>query len=173
MAKITNPLTINVGFIVTEHNGYTRDFEFDFPELELAHDLHLLNISGKAQFTRTPQGLLADVQFAGIVNGECSRCLDATEISLATRFSELFAFDERSTTESQLLVPDDRMIDLKPLIRDYIILDMPISSLCKPDCLGLCGTCGKNLNSENHIHEEEDFDPRLAALKDLLEDKDK
>ncbi|MEK6255738.1 MAG: DUF177 domain-containing protein [Chloroflexota bacterium] len=173
MAKTTNPLIINVGFIVTEDNGYARNFEFDFPELELAHDLHLLKVSGNAQFTRTPQGLLADVQFAGIVNGECSRCLDATEIQLATRFNELFAFDERSTTESELLVPDDRMIDLEPLVREYLLLDMPITSLCKSDCLGLCGTCGKNLNRDKHVHEEDDIDPRLAALKDLLEDKDK
>lgn len=172
MAKASNPLIVNVGFIVSEDNGFVRDFEFDFAELNLAHDLHLFKVSGNAQFTRTQQGLLADVQFAGMVAGECSRCLDGTEIAVATRFAELYAFDQRSITESELLLPADRMIDLQPLVREYLLLDMPLTSLCKPDCLGLCKTCGQNLNDDNHTHDDEKIDPRFSALKDLLEDND-
>ena len=173
MAQESRPLNINVGFIVHEDAGYTRVIEFDFPELRLSADLELVDASGNVRFTRTQQGLLADVQFAGTVHGECARCLDDADIQVATKFNELYAFDSRSITESELLVPDDRIIDLGPLVREYLLLDMPINPLCKPDCLGLCADCGKNLNDSPHTHDEAHIDPRLSALQDLLEEDDK
>jgi uncharacterized protein len=169
MAKETRPLRINVGFIVHEGVGYSHEFEFDFPELQLAPDLHITNVSGMARFTRTSQGLLADVQFAGVVHGECVRCLDEVDVSLATKFNELYAFDGHSETESDLIIPEDRDIDLGPLVREYILLDMPINPLCKPDCLGICLNCGKNLNKSPHTHDDEKIDPRFSILKDLLD----
>ena len=38
------------------------------------------------------------------------------------------------------------LIDLDPDIREEIILDYPLSPLCKPECKGLCPKCGKNVN---------------------------
>ena len=44
---------------------------------------------------------------------------------------------------------------------------LPEKILCRPDCAGLCGECGKNLNDEPHVHEESTSDPRWAALEAL------
>jgi uncharacterized protein len=54
------------------------------------------------------------------------------------------------------------------LFREYILLEIPISPLCRPDCKGLCPICGNNLNEDTCHHEEEAGDPRLASLKALL-----
>ena len=51
--------------------------------------------------------------------------------------------------------------------RDAVALALPDKILCRPDCAGLCGVCGKNLNDEPHAHEEQHGDPRWAALEAL------
>ena len=58
------------------------------------------------------------------------------------------------------------VLDLEPALRDAVVLALPLSPLCRPDCLGLCTTCGENLN-DNPDHEHEEVDPRWAALADL------
>ena len=70
-------------------------------------------------------------------------------------------------TESGLLVPEDGQIDLEPLLREYALLEFPISPVCKPDCKGLCPVCGENLNRTDCGHRPETDSP-FAVLKDLL-----
>jgi len=56
------PLRLNVGFIVHQGIGYSREFDFDVPKLPLPPDQELRDMTGTARFTRTPQGLLAQVK---------------------------------------------------------------------------------------------------------------
>ena len=50
---------------------------------------------------------------------------------------------------------------------DAVVLDLPFTPLCRDDCLGLCVTCGANLNDDpDHSHGEE-IDARWAALIEL------
>jgi uncharacterized protein len=66
----------------------------------------------------------------------------------------------------------DGNIDLTPLIREHMILAMPITPICKPDCKGLCSECGTDLNTDPCGHVPDKIDPRLAILKSLLDDQD-
>ena len=77
---------------------------------------------------------------------------------LLAKFDELYAFDKRSTDESELILPEDATIDLEPLVREYLLIEMPISPTCREDCKGLCTFCGENLNEVDgdHWHPEED-----------------
>jgi uncharacterized protein len=70
-------------------------------------------------------------------------------------------------TESGLLAPEDGQIDLEPLLREYALLEIPISPLHSPDCKGLCPVCGENLNKTDCGHRPEPDSP-FAVLKDLL-----
>jgi uncharacterized protein len=63
-------------------------------------------------------------------------------------------------------VADDKL-DLETWARDAIALALPEQILCRPDCAGLCPTCGKDLNVEPHTHDEERLDPRWEALAEL------
>ncbi|MEX1247469.1 MAG: DUF177 domain-containing protein [Anaerolineales bacterium] len=172
MTYRVNPLRINVGFLVKAEPGYSRTIEFDVPEMVLGPDLTIHDLVGAARFGRTPQGLVAEVSLSGRTRTECARCLDEFELPVATEFTELYAFDERSMTESQLLLPANHQIDLAPLGREYLLLDLPITPLCQPDCRGLCPVCGINRNHEQCQHEQTFVDPRFSILKDLTERKD-
>jgi uncharacterized protein len=79
----------------------------------------------------------------------------------------LYAFTPRSATDSDLIVPEDGHIDLAPLVREYMLLDIPMKPLCRPDCKGLCPVCGQNLNDSTCQHQVDEIDPRLSVLKEL------
>lgn len=167
-----NPFRLNVGFIIHQSVGYVRDFEFEFAHLNLSPDLELFDISGTIRVTRTGQGLLVQANLQAEVEAECVRCLSDFRQPLEIDFTELYAFTPDSLTESGLLVPETGKIDLTPLVRDEFLLAVPISPICKADCLGLCPVCGENRNLSHCEHEEEPADPRLSVLKSLLEKKD-
>jgi uncharacterized protein len=162
------PLRLNVGFIVHQGIGYSREFEFVVPKLPLPPDQELRDLTGTARFTRTPQGLLSQVKMRATLYTDCARCLTTFPQPLDIDFTELYAFALKFATESGLILPDDGNVDLEPLVREYMLLEVPLNPLCKPDCKGLCPVCGGNLNEEVCNHNAEIFDPRLAALKTLL-----
>lgn len=171
MPKHSSPLLLNIGFIIHEDVGYSRDFEFDYAELHLPPDLDLKDVAGMARFSRTPQGLLVVVNLSALTQADCVRCLDGIQQPIAIDFTELYAFNKRSVSESGLLVPDNGQIDLGPIAREYLLLDVPMNPLCKPDCLGLCPQCGNNLNQKKCSHKEDNIDPRFSKLQELLDKK--
>jgi uncharacterized protein len=169
LANLLSPLRLNVGFVVHQTIGSSRDFQIETDKIHLPPDLDLIDLSGNARVTRTPQGLLVQVKMHANVLSECVRCLNDFQQFLDIDFTELFAFNLRSVTDSGLLLPEDGHIDLTPLVREYMLLEVPISPLCKPDCKGLCPVCGENLNESNCNHDSEGGDPRLSILKSLLD----
>jgi uncharacterized protein len=167
---VTNPrrpLRLNVGFLVKSPIGTRRDFQFDFARIRLGEDLTLEKFNGTAWFDRTQQGLLLQGDFSAATDLECVRCLDTFCQSLKWSFSEVYAFDKRNITESDLIVPEDAQTDLEPLLREYALLEFPINPVCKPDCKGLCPVCGENLNTTDCGHRPEPDSP-FAMLKDLV-----
>jgi uncharacterized protein len=164
-----SPLRLNVGFVVAQSAGFSRDFPFDLPEVNIPPDLQLSSLIGNVRTTRTPQGILLQVEFKTRTCLECVRCLTDFEQSLKISFTELYAFSQRYVTDSGLLMPETGFIDLTPVLREYALLEIPISPLCQQDCKGLCPICGNNLNESTCTHEEESGDPRLASLKSLLD----
>jgi len=153
MVHLRNQLRINIGFILNQAIGYYRDFNLDFPEITLPPDLTLMDFKGLVRINRTPQGLLVNGDINTLTSLECVRCLDSFKRSLYSTFDELYAFSNRSTTDSGLIVPEDGYIDLQPLVHDYLLIEIPINPLCKPDCLGLCPACGVNRNTDPCAHQ--------------------
>ncbi len=164
----TNPFRLNVGFIAHGQVGYSRDFIFDLPSLHL-EDLELHHLRGNIMVTRTTQGLLVQAALEADTPAECVRCLEPFEQHLETEFTELYAFSRKNVGESGLLYPESGYIDLAPLVREYMLLAMPINPLCEPACKGLCPVCGVNRNETDCGHTTESIDPRLEILKTLLE----
>ena len=145
-------LRINVGFLLNAPLGYSRDIHFDYPQIQFDDDLQLTNFNATIRVSRTPQGILVQSDFKGDAGAVCARCLTDTTQALHAEFSDLYAFNSRTTTESDLILRDDANIDLEELAREYLVLEMPISPLCKPDCKGLCPVCGENLNQTTCEH---------------------
>jgi len=168
VANSRRPLRLNIGFLIKSPIGTSRDFNFDYEKMKLGEELALSDFLCKARFDRTPQGLLLQAEFGGRLELECVRCLAPFQQSLHSSLTELYAFDQRSVSESNLLVPETGQIDLEPLFREYALLEIPIQPLCKPDCKGLCPVCGEDLNKTDCGHERPASPTPLSALGDFL-----
>jgi uncharacterized protein len=163
-------LRLNVGFIIHQTVGYSRDFSIDYPSIHFAPDLDLKHFSGSIRVSRTAHGLLLQADMEAQISTDCVRCLDDFSQPLEIHFTELFAFSKNSVTDSELIVPEDGVLDLEPLIREEMLVAIPMNPLCKPDCEGLCPICGANRNINSCDHEEEEIDPRMSVLKALLDE---
>ena len=74
---------------------------------------------------------------------------------------------ELSSEELEFGFYEGDYIDLSDIIREQVILQIPMKHLCKKDCAGLCQRCGRNLNDGKCSCAEKETDPRWAALKGL------
>lgn len=117
------------------------------------------------------EGVLVTGTVSGRAVGECGRCLRPIETDLDVPVQELFAYPA-STTEAT--TEDDEvgrlhgdLLDLEPVVRDVVVLALPNTPLCRPDCPGLCPGCGAHWEDlpADHSHEQED--PRWAPLRKL------
>ena len=171
MVRMTNPrrpFRINVGFIIHEEVGAHYEFPLEFEKVRLEDDLELKDFKGLVEISRTPQGLLVQGKFSGAMTLECVRCLKEFSEPLVWKLTELYAFNEKSVSDSGLIIPEDAQIDLESLIREYALLEIPINPLHDPNCKGLCSLCGQDLNVADCGHRPEQDDSPFAALRDLL-----
>lgn len=103
------------------------------------------------------------------VAGECGRCLDPIEDSIEIEVQELYLYPAAEPDDVEASRMEGELIDLEPLVRDEVVLELPFMPLCREDCAGLCQTCGANLNADpDHSHGDR-IDPRwgdLAAWRD-------
>jgi len=165
-------LRLNVGFLLKEGVGYSREFTFDEPFVQVADDLTVHNLAGSVTLTRTPQGLYAQGRLTGTVDNECARCLDHYEQPVSVRLAELYHYPPESAPPDSLTISDDVHLDLTPVVREDFILSIPMHALCRPDCKGLCPQCGANWNEGPCDCRDEAIDPRLAPLARLLKPTD-
>ena len=105
------------------------------------------------------------------VAAECGRCLDPLSERLTVEVQELFAYSPAEPGDEQPLLVGD-FIDIEPLIRDAVVLDLPLNPVCAPDCPGLCATCGVRLADAEPDHAHDEIDPRFAVLAQLPQHTD-
>src|SRR3954449_12722932 len=102
------------------------------------------------------------------VTGQCARCLDPVEDTLQLDVQELYAYEgsttEATSGEDEVRRIEGEQIDLAPLVRDTVVLTLPLSPTCTPDCAGLCVDCGERLDDLPADHTHEVIDPRFAGL---------
>jgi uncharacterized protein len=165
-------LRLNVGFLLKEGIGYSREFTFDEPLVQVADDLTVHNLAGSVTLTRTPQGLYAQGRLTATVDNECARCLDRYDQPVSVRLGELYHYPPESAPPDSPTISDDVHLDLTPVVREDFLLSIPMHALCRPDCKGLCPQCGANWNEGPCDCREEPIDPRLAPLARLLKHDD-
>ena len=117
--------------------------------------------------TKATSGAVFELGFRVVLHGPCFRCLADTVLELPIRAREYQAASPGADEELRSPYVSDDVLDLSAWARDTIALELPDKILCRPDCAGLCPFCGKDRNAEPHEHEENDTDPRWAALERL------
>ena len=102
----------------------------------------------------------------------CSRCLVEFGEAFDFKLDEMFYFDaEQAEEKDGYEFEEDQTVDLEPMLRDAIVLNIPIKPVHAEDCLGLCPVCGADLNVTSCDHGDQQMDMRWAALKDLIADE--
>jgi len=148
------PFRVNVGFLINQPAGFQREIPFEHESYVLDEDCPMENLRGTITLARTLNGVrsLSDVHAKHTV--ECGKCLDQFALSIHSEFEEIFTFTNRPLSEEEAIIPEDGNIDFEPIIREYLLLEIPFTPVCKPDCKGLCSVCGKNLNKKSCEHQE-------------------
>jgi uncharacterized protein len=72
-----------------------------------------------------------------------------------------------STAETEIGYYQNGGLALEDVLREQVLLSLPVRTLCREDCKGLCPRCGQNLNSETCTCDTIPVDPRWAVLSDL------
>ena len=96
--------------------------------------------------------------------GECRRCLGSAAGRVDAEVRELY--EPHSAGEDTYSLSGDEL-DLEPLARDAVLLELPQTPLCSEGCRGLCPTCGADLNRVSCGCPPAGGDPRWAALDSL------
>ncbi len=105
--------------------------------------------------------------------GECVRCLAPIRRSDEIDIQELYYYPGNGPDDDETSRIEGERIDLEPVLRDAVVLDLPFTPLCKDDCEGLCQTCGANLNDDpDHTHGGNN-DERWSALAGWPSDETK
>ena len=94
------------------------------------------------------------------LRGECVRCLGGIVAEQQIDVQELYVYPGSDATEEEASRLEGDLLDLEPLLRDDVVLDLPFQPLCREQCLGLCVECGANLNSEPEHSHQAAVDPR-------------
>ena len=104
------------------------------------------------------------------IHGVCDRC--ASDFTQDVEFPiDVVLVTELSNEENEdewVFPLEGDSADLEDIVRTVFVLNMDTKLLCKPDCKGICGGCGRNLNHEDCSCQKE-LDPRFAALRQLLD----
>ena len=90
------------------------------------------------------------------------------EIPLYTQYEGYNQKAVITSTDEDVLLIDSHEFDLDETVVKSFGLELPINYMCSDNCKGLCHVCGCNLNHEKCDCEDDNIDPRLAALKDFL-----
>ncbi len=175
-------IAVNVAQLLRAQVGTFRSYEFGEQEPDLSAELALRSpIEGRVKLTRTPRGILAEVNYHVTVEQECGRCLEPAQTELESHFSEEYVALTNVATgqplvgvvaeaDEQVISPNHEL-DLTDVIRQDIVVQQPIQPLCRENCAGLCVACGADLNQTECGHAAEPEaaeEPPLGRLGELL-----
>lgn len=145
-----------------------------------------------ASLRKVSGGVLLEGKFTSRVVAECKRCLTESKLELPVSFTinlvpeslargeglldEEEQEDDKGHGESggsfglddadeELF--DGKVINLEPIVREQVLLALPMNAVCREDCKGLCMKCGQNLNDKQCGCDTTFVDPRLAVLKNI------
>lgn len=118
-------------------------------------DLHLESVN---------DGVLVTGTVSAPWHGDCRRCLESTGDTAVAHVDERYQYE---VTDPDAFPLEHDQLDLEPLVREAVLLELPEAPLCRPDCRGLCPICGTDLNAGRCDCETPAGDARWSALDEL------
>lgn len=168
----------NVAQLMKAQVGASLESDIHEENVQLDEDIKVIGpIDGHVRMRRTNQGLLVDGWVDLTVELTCNRCLEQFQQPMHIPFTEQYyptvdvvtgfalpPFDE----EEIFPIDDHHHVDLTEAIRQHVLIELPMSAICRADCAGLCPQCGKNLN-DGPCECKPEVDERFGVLQQLLQ----
>jgi uncharacterized protein len=162
-------------------------FDEDFPAGEIDFDSNQLRQIGPLRATGAAELLnntLGEIRVRGHVNAEiemaCDRCLEPVQHSIDNDFDLFYrpAPEEGGVPHDLAIGPGEAEIgyyegigmELSDVIREYVLLTLPMQSICRDECAGICPKCGKNRNAGECGCVQEQVNDRWSALRNWKHD---
>jgi len=143
----------------------------------------VLKTQGRAEVVEEHHGkhrIIKDIRLRGRLSAglelQCARCLESVPQEIAREFELLYrplgadaGRDELSVTDAEAEIGyyEGDGILLEDVLREQVLLALPLKITCREECKGLCPQCGKNLNQEQCSCAVPADDARWAALKEI------
>ena len=171
----------NVAQLLQDESGQTRQYALHEDIRSLDPDVVPLSaLDGKLQLIRTADGVLVTGDLHSSIELVCSRCAEPFSMVVKFKLEEEFrpsidivtgaALPLTSEDEEATRINDHHEIDLTEVVRQDLLLALPPHPVCRTKCAGLCPNCGKNWNEGPCECRQDETDPRLAVLKQLLDE---
>lgn len=169
---MATPLVVNVVELL-RWPGTTKDVEVSLPAADLEFDderivdvpvdvsLHLESLSN---------GVTVHGTATATWSGQCRRCVTPLTVEMTIEVSELY---QKVLEDPDAYVIENDQINLLPMVRENLLLAIPLGPLCRPDCPGLCPHCGIDLAEGSCDCTISTQDPRwgvLDSLRGVLDD---
>jgi uncharacterized protein len=175
-------------FEIKELERHPVDFKEEFAPgvIDLGEEVRqaaVLKSAGRTQLVEEHHGkhqIIQDIRIKGGLSTRlelpCARCLEQVMLDVQRDFELLYrplgvdaGKEELSVTaaEAEVSYYEGEGVLLEDVLREQVLLEVPLKAICKEDCKGLCAHCGKNLNNGQCSCEDPVEDPRWNALKEI------
>lgn len=145
------------------------DTELDFSSLEWQGVYPFakpIRIQGQVSETAGVVRLSATVTYT--YDGVCDRCAEPMSDNRSFQAEHILVTEIAGEDNEDFLVVENFELPLDELMQADLLLNLPMKNLCKPDCQGLCPSCGQNLNQGSCGCQHKEVDPRLEILKQFI-----
>ncbi|MGJ3509370.1 YceD family protein [Enemella sp. A6] len=133
------------------------------PESPIDLDVHVESVG---------EGILVSGDATVQIRGECARCLGEVTDEVTVDLQELFLHPGVEPDDEEAHRVQNELVDVEPVLRDVVVLDLPFTPLCRPDCAGLCPTCGVDRNADPGHQHGDAIDARWAQLTEWSAESD-
>ncbi|MBV9771375.1 MAG: DUF177 domain-containing protein [Bryobacterales bacterium] len=158
-------------------------FDVTFPpgEIEFTDDGDRLSQASALQSVGVAELLpntLGEIRVQGrlsvTMRCDCNRCLEPAEFPIESKFDLFYQPSDMADDEAEVRIDAGEAeiafyegggIELEDILREHVLLAMPMQRVCQPDCQGICPICGQNRNLINCECEPKLADDRWSALK--------
>ncbi len=152
--------------------GESVSFELmtDLPPMEMAGEKISFDGPVKAVLsaTNTGQAIIVEGTVSGLLQLNCSRCLEPFRYSFEVPFAEIYTTAVEEAKEEEAIPFSGDILDVTPEVLKGLIMELPMKAVCHEECQGLCSGCGQNLNQGRCGCAGTEVDPRLSVLRDIL-----
>ena len=169
-------MRVNVSELLADRDG-VRVLAFAEPLPAPGEDIAFVEpVAGEITLTGGVGGVSLRGRVRAVASCVCGACLRRFALPLAVEVTEEFGprgerpgtdVEERELTAGDFLVPVEAgdTIDVTEVVRQHVLLALPLAPLCRDDCPGLCPRCGADLNDGPCGCDSREVDPRLDALR--------